>query len=188
MVDFQLTAAKLFQHFLLVVHLVTNVGAGVTKCSADQFECASGGCLSAAVRCNGLVNCGDASDERGCPDVCTSTGQPSMDADTFYRVVCGSAGSHWLDQPDPKGWIRFHIFKVKYEYLDTRPDLMCALPCKSTCRVGAGTTKMGISKAGASKIAISKAGTVKMGISKAGASKTEDIGISKSKTRVANWN
>ena len=36
-------------------------------CSPGLFACANGNCVSQAARCNGVNECGDSSDEAGCP-------------------------------------------------------------------------------------------------------------------------
>lgn len=37
------------------------------SCSLNEYVCASGGCVSASLRCNGHDNCVDGSDEVGSP-------------------------------------------------------------------------------------------------------------------------
>ena len=40
--------------------------AGVTSCSADQFQCDNKRCIRKAWRCDDENDCGDDSDERDC--------------------------------------------------------------------------------------------------------------------------
>ena len=37
-------------------------------CGAGQFLCDNGDCISKAMHCDGILDCGDASDERHCDD------------------------------------------------------------------------------------------------------------------------
>ena len=35
-------------------------------CTPDEFKCDDGGCISKSYQCDGVVDCDDKSDERGC--------------------------------------------------------------------------------------------------------------------------
>lgn len=37
--------------------------AGVPSCGSDEFTCRNGYCVKVSLRCNGVANCNDASDE-----------------------------------------------------------------------------------------------------------------------------
>lgn len=40
---------------------------GDGSCAVGQFMCTDGACIADSNKCNGVNNCGDASDEAGCP-------------------------------------------------------------------------------------------------------------------------
>ena len=58
-----------------------------SPCSLHQFACNSGNCLKYEVRCDGVVNCDDGSDEEECLPLITSVG---YDKDQFPPVPDGS--------------------------------------------------------------------------------------------------
>lgn len=51
---------------MLTMSFVFAVPAPPVDCAVDNFECDSGECISQGLRCNGVANCKDISDEANC--------------------------------------------------------------------------------------------------------------------------
>lgn len=55
-----------FSNYVLPKHCLLILCLSATLCSADQFQCRDGGCISNSSKCNQKVDCEDASDEMNC--------------------------------------------------------------------------------------------------------------------------
>ena len=56
--------SRILDYFFLVY------SAAVHTCLANQFQCASGRCITASWECDGENDCGDNSDEEFCSEYC----------------------------------------------------------------------------------------------------------------------
>lgn len=63
----------------------TLCGTEQEGCLAEEFECTNGDCVPANATCNGVADCGDASDERGCP------APAAVDAGLYRVVTCANS-------------------------------------------------------------------------------------------------
>lgn len=62
---------------VIATHLLTNACSVLPTCSLNEYVCASGGCVSASLRCDGHDNCLDGSDEVSAASPPTSSSQLS---------------------------------------------------------------------------------------------------------------
>ena len=90
--------------FLQIAHFFL-----VGKCDQDEFTCGNGTCIQSTWRCDGDDDCGDQSDEEGCPGNGTMLFESTTDINTngklyqFYIIekwilVLGKVGSKTLIQ------------------------------------------------------------------------------------------
>lgn len=65
-----------------------------TLCSADQFQCRDGSCISNSSKCNQKVDCEDASDEMNCRELIQSLGPNNYNL--MQKSACFSKSSVFL--------------------------------------------------------------------------------------------
>lgn len=75
--------------FSVLKHRVSFLCSTATLCSADQFQCRDGGCISNSSKCNQKVDCKDASDEMNCSMLkCSDSVRLEMEkANTFSQAM-----------------------------------------------------------------------------------------------------
>jgi low density lipoprotein-related protein 2 len=83
-----------------------NLILAARPCPAGKFKCASGHCISNTSRCDGYAQCGDASDEAGCPPRFPDGRYCPIDRFTCNNTICIS--QNWVCDGG-----RFKIFLFK---------------------------------------------------------------------------